>query len=227
MTEPQTIFLIGTKHIYQTQGKQGPEWCKPGEGPAFKDFLLKMGRRYRIKTLVEELNRQALKEHREELMKIKKEFEGYKTTGLGMKALEEERKIALDQMEETIKRWVKDKSIPQEVAKELPCKYLFCDPDSKQRDLLGIEDADRLDLDCFFEGITSDEAERRKNESWTKRESYWLEQLQKEVSESEYPVLLICGAKHVDTFSKLLEENDFNVTCICKDWEPSIPTENK
>ena len=104
--------------------------------------------------------------------------------------------IELKMCEEPLKWHEKDMSVLKRVAEEKPpIEHYFCDPDGKQCTDLRIE-----------------------RDNWTKREHYWLDRLQQKVPDSEYPVLFICGADHVDTFSKLLEENDFNVICICKDW---------
>ena len=201
----KTIVLVGTTHRYQTQG------CKPEDAQAFQRFLLQKCRQYGIKTVAEELNEEALEMTKNGLETTKQKWENKNPEG---RLLED-----LKWINKALERW-EGKSIAQKVAAELFLKEpLFCEPDSKQRELLGIEDSTSLDLACFFDHITPDEAERRKNESWTKRELSWLGCL-REVPESEWPVLFICGARHVESFSKLLDENGFDVRCIREDWEP-------
>ena len=204
------IYLIGTGHPYQTQG------CKPKDAEAFLCFLSQKCHQYSIKTVAEELNEQALEMTKKSLEETKERLESKNPKG---RALED-----LKWIKKALERW-EGKSVAQKVATELSLKEpLFCDPDSKQRELLGIEDTGILEIERQLNRISSDEAKRRTDESWSKRERYWLEQLQKKVAESDYPVLFICGARHVQIFSKLLEENDFNVSCICDDWEPSMTT---
>lgn len=207
----KAIYLIGTSHPYQTQG------CKPEDAEAFLCFLSQKCHQHSIKTVAEELNEQALEMTKKSLEETKTRLESTNPTG---RALED-----LKWIKKALERWA-GKSVAQEVAAELGLKeFLFCEPDSEQRKLLGIEDEKLIELEWYFERrISADEAKRRIRESRTKREHYWLKRLREKVPKSEYPVLFICGAEHVDTFSKLLEENDFNVTCIYKDWEPSIPT---
>ena len=214
MTEPRKIVLIGTAHPYQTQG------CKPEDAEAFLGFLSQKCHQYSIKTVAEELNEQALEMTKKSLEETKERLESKNSKGLALENLKWIKKV--------LERW-EGKSVAQKVAAELGLKeLLFCEPDSEQRKLLGIEDERLIELERDFERrISADEAKRRIRESRTKREHYWLKRLREKVPKSEYPVLFICGAEHVDTFSKLLEENDFNVTCICKDWKPSILTESK
>lgn len=173
----KTIVLIGTKHPYQTQG------CRLEDAQAFQCFVLQKGRQYGIKTVAEELNGQALQMTTEALEETKQRLESKNPEG---RLLED-----LKWIKKALERW-EGKSIPQKVAAELSLKHLFCDPDGKQRALLGIRDASALEIDCFFDRITFEEAEGRKRESCTKRELPWLERLQ-EVPKSEWPVLLFVG----------------------------------
>ena len=216
MTEPQTIILIGTSHSYQTQA------CKTEDAQAFQWFLLQKCRQSGIKRLAEELNKEALQKDRNALeeTKIRLVKESKNPEG----PIRED----LKWIKKALERW-EGKSVAQKVAAELGLKEpLFCDPDSEQRKLLGIEDEKLIELEWDFERrISADEAKRRIRESRTKREHYWLKQLQKNVSESECPVLFICGAEHVNTFSKLLRESGFNVKCICDDWKSLIPAESE
>ena len=207
MTDPPKIILVGTAHPYQTQA------CKTEDAQAFQWFVLQKCRQSGIKRLAEELNEEALQKDRNALEETKIRLESNNTEGPIREALK--------WIKKALERW-EGKSVAQKVAAQLGLKEpLFCDPDSEQRKLLGIEDEGEIELKRDYDrSISDDEAQQRIRVSRTKRELCWLEQLQKKVSESEYPVLFICGAKHVDTFSKLLEENDFNVICICKDWEP-------
>ena len=239
MTKPRQIVLIGTAHKYQKLSL----CCLLKHAQAFQRFLLEKCPQYGIKTVAEEMNEQALEETREEWERYKKvlertdwpkeKLERYK------QALEKDRED-WDQHKKRLesKEWIKEElmrcgealewhkermSIPQRVAKELSLKPLPCDPNRGQRTKLGIFHENDLRIQPFLNSsppMSEDEIQRQILEGHRKRERYWLEQLQQEVSESEYPVLFICGAKHVDTFSKLLEEHDFNVICICKDWEP-------
>ncbi len=223
MTEPRKIVLIGTDHKYQ-------KLCPPFQlehAQDFQRYLLEVCPQYGIKTVAEEMNEQSLEKAKKSWEKFKKDLEGKNNCNRLRAEIwarkEEELKGCLDAL-----KWHKQgRSIPQRVADKLSLKFHFCDPDTDERKRCEIEDIGVLERMRDDNDIPSDEAERRINVSWTKRERYWLEQLQKNVSESKYPVLFICGAKHVNTFSKLLRESGFNVKCICDDWESSIPKESE
>jgi hypothetical protein len=55
-----------------------------------------------------------------------------------------------------------------------------------------------------------------------KRERYWLERLQSFV---EFPVLFILGARHFESFTRLLTQSGFQVFEVVRDWKPSSPSE--
>lgn len=128
------------------------------------------------------------------------------------------RTVAEEMSEQALEEAHRNNSIPQQAAKALSLKHLFCDPDGERRALLGIEYETAI-VEVFFDRVSCDEAKRRKCESRTKRELYWLERLQT-VPESEWPVLFICGADHVKSFKGILEDNGFSVETIADDWSP-------
>ena len=233
MTKPRKIVLIGTDHNYQKLGPpfqlEDPENIRLGHAQDFQRYLFEVCPQYGIKTVAEEMNKQALDEAKEKWKTRKKALER-KNPRVWLPDDLEGNKAKLKRCEEALEWHEKGMSIPQRVAKELSLKPLPCDPNRGQRTKLGIFNENDLRIQPFLNSnppMPEDEIHRQVLEGHRKRERYWLEQLQQEVSESEYPVLFICGAEHVDTFSKLLEENDFNVICICDDWESSIPTESK
>lgn len=220
MTELRKIVLIGTSHIYQ-------EWrirCQSEDAQAFQHLLMKECRQYDIRTVAEESNEQSLKKTQDLWEERKQCLKERKASGEHSEYLENK----LKECEEALTWHKKGMSIPQRVAEELTLKHLFCEPDNEQRVSRKIKDEMAIEIERDFERcISAKEADRQIRESRTKRENYWLKRLREKVPESEYPVLFICGAKHVNTFSKLLRESGFNVMCICEYWESSIPTESK
>jgi hypothetical protein len=64
-------------------------------------------------------------------------------------------------------------------------EHRFCDPDTKEREALGIEESD-----------------------WDNREQVWLSRI---ADCKHRRVLFVCGDDHYDTFAQLLETNGFNV----------------
>jgi len=47
------------------------------------------------------------------------------------------------------------------------------------------------------------------------REKLWLERL---LAFNSWPLLFICGAKHVQGFRRLLEQNGIEVVIFAQDW---------
>ena len=190
----------------------------------FQSFLSEVRHQNDIKTVAEELNQEALEKAKKHWEGFKKRIDGYNKIGSGMQEFEEQRKRALKQIEKSLKWHKKDMSVLQRVAEEKPSiKHLFCDPDWEERKERKIRCVRHLRKKMDDSSTATDEKKiikRQIRKEDRKRELYWLERLRLKVPESEWPVLFICGADHVKTFSRILKENDFNVTCICKDWEP-------
>lgn len=91
-------------------------------------------------------------------------------------------------------------SLPKKLATELRISHLFCDPDERERLLLGIP-------------VTDCPATR------SQRESEWLNRLQS----ASFPVLFICGAEHVDSFFEKCEVQGIVTKVIERDWAPIQP----
>jgi hypothetical protein len=89
-------------------------------------------------------------------------------------------------------------SLCKEVAKELGITHIFCDPSKAEREALNIPEID----DCPI--------------TWSPRENEWLNRL----NGARFPILFVCGANHVDSFSKKCDDKGFAVTVIERDWEP-------
>ena len=209
----KTIVLIGTNHIYQARSPR----CRPEDAQAFQRFLSEECRQHGIQTVAEEMNPQGLEMSKTAWEVNKKDWESENPDAWPDVDIES----ILKNCEEALEWHKEGMSIPQRVAKELSLKPLFCDPDGEQRASLEIEYESAIELERDFEHrISAEKADRRIRESRIKREQYWLKRLQEKVPESEYPVLFICGATHVESFSKLLEDNDFDVRCIRDNWEP-------
>jgi hypothetical protein len=82
-------------------------------------------------------------------------------------------------------------SLPSQIAKELGLVHRYCDPDNPTRQ---------------EKGISGNLA----------REAYWRDQI---LSLGLFPVLFVCGANHVESFSAILCESMVSVEIIDRDWE--------
>ena len=230
----KTIEIIGTAHKYQKLSL----CCLLEHAQAFQRFLLEKCPQYGIKTVAEEMNEQALEETREKWESHKKvlertdwpkeKLERYK------QALEKDRedwdehkkrlegkewiKEELMRCEEALE-WHKERmSIPQRVAQELSLKHRLCDPNMEERGERGIFQEGYLR--ATNPSMPEEEIERQFFNGERRREQYWLDRLLTE-PKVEWPVLFICGANHVDSFSKILNERGFTVKQIEVDWEPT------
>jgi len=71
-------------------------------------------------------------------------------------------------------------------------EHRFCDPDTKEREALGIEVDPKKETES----------------DWRKREQVWLSRI---ADCKGRRVLFVCGDNHYDAFAQLLESNGFNV----------------
>ena len=76
--------------------------------------------------------------------------------------------------------------------------------------------AKELSLHHKYCELAKEERKRRSIETKEDRENYWLGVL---ASAQEFPVLVICGATHVETFSRLLAESRYEPYVVAKDYE--------
>ena len=101
-----------------------------------------------------------------------------------------------------------------EVAKSLSIKHRLVDPDSEQRESLGIIDEEVIGLNIT--GKKSDEEiSKSKSAARTARECYWLREI---VDLNSWPTLMICGANHVQSFSEILHQQNISVKIAERDW---------
>ena len=212
----KTIYLIGTCHEYQTESP----CCQPAHALAFKSFLLKACRQHGINTVAEELSEEALKLNENAWKEIKEDWERKASDPSFPADLEEK---DLKKYEQALE-WLKERmSIPQrietELAKERPIKHILCDPDKEDRAKLGISTNGYIKN--VMSGCPQDLIDSRIRREDSIREKFWLSRLDS-LGESEWPVLFICGANHVEPFSKLLEENHLNVNLRNRYWKPSM-----
>ena len=128
--------------------------------------------------------------------------------------------IAEEMSEEALSDWDCTSSIPKKLASKLKIHHRYCDPNTEERKELNILAENQIRLQATFPTISLSESEiqARIADSYAKREQYWLEQL---CDLDIWPVLFVCGANHVKTFSGLSDSKDINVHVAAEDWEPN------
>jgi hypothetical protein len=111
-----------------------------------------------------------------------------------------------------------EKSICEMVADELGLKYCMCDPDRTVRQTLGIRQENDIRLEGFHRNWKPKTIQKKISEEYRKREEIWLIHVQ---SFCSYPVLFVCGANHVRSFSSLLESKSLRSEVLAVDWAPN------
>ena len=97
--------------------------------------------------------------------------------------------LAEEFSEEAKTRWRVSESVLERLAKTKGIEHRFCDPDTKEREALGIEDPDS-------------------KHGRAQREQVWLSRI---ADCKLRRVLFVCGDEHYADFAQLLESNGFNV----------------
>jgi hypothetical protein len=113
--------------------------------------------------------------------------------------------------EEAIKRWKAQDSVLRRLARELQKTHVFCDPDSKTRNSLGIP-SDKQLSDMHPRDEDYKQAQRH---FFPIRERYWLQQLK---SQKFKKCLFVLGADHVQSFSDILANNGFSPNVVIFKW---------
>jgi hypothetical protein len=106
-------------------------------------------------------------------------------------------------------------SIPMKVASALKLAHRLCDPNRAQRRDLGIRQENDIRVSAFPATLPESEVALRVAESHAKRERHWLDQLR---DLNTWPVLFVCGADHVASFSQLLKQQGMAVQVAAEDW---------
>ncbi|EKO3425079.1 hypothetical protein KW460_05150 [Vibrio fluvialis] len=106
-------------------------------------------------------------------------------------------------------------SVLQRVAIEMGLSYLNIEPNAEERADLGIySNLSMIEYEIFmeFDDHESPEAlketECRKQAGYRLREQEWFNRIK---VLNVYPLLVVCGANHVDPFKALLQEKDYIV----------------
>jgi hypothetical protein len=111
-----------------------------------------------------------------------------------------------------------EKSTCEMLANELGLKHCLCDPDKAARQALGIRQENDIRLEGFRKNWKLKIIQKRILEEHRKREEIWLGQVE---AFQNYPVLFVCGANHIKSFSSLLRSKGLCSKVLSKDWAPN------
>jgi hypothetical protein len=110
-------------------------------------------------------------------------------------------------------------SVVKNVAIDEKVEHLFCDPESEERDRLGIRSEKDIIRELSGGSVLRPEHEESFQEqiekSWAIRERVWLDRLLKTGKSS---ILFVCGTKHQSRFKKLLEENQVDCSVVIANY---------
>lgn len=127
----------------------------------------------------------------------------------------EARAIAEETNAEALQMAEVTQTIGAAIAAELGLPSLYIEPNTPERETLGISGEQGVKLRAFF-GSWSDERTTKENAlDFARREAVWLERLQ---AADLWPYLVICGAQHVQSFSRVLQQAGKTVGVHARDW---------
>lgn len=109
-------------------------------------------------------------------------------------------------------------SVPQLMAISLGLPHVYCEPDRHERVALGIEQENTIRVFAHLNRKSEEDVQVALMEQFLKRESVWRERIEKL---DIWPVLFICGANHVSSFSSLIEQSGVSCEVIHSDWQTS------
>lgn len=130
----------------------------------------------------------------------------------------------------TLGVWSVTESVGQVVARNLDLVHLFCDPDFREREQLGIPSLKQLLEDRGLEkdeqgeyamwSLEVNEAIKQDERSFRPiREKAWLGKVERAPLPDGSLCVFLMGTDHVDSFSQLLSAHGLSNTVLNKRWE--------
>jgi len=117
-------------------------------------------------------------------------------------------------------------SIPKIFSRGYGLKHKYCDPEREEQERIGIKRSGFYSQAKKFseilqseeiKNLTQEEADELEWKEDLKREPSWLCNI---LELNSWPLLFICGPKHVESFSGLLIASTFDVKIINSNWDP-------
>lgn len=106
-------------------------------------------------------------------------------------------------------------SVARLAARDINIRHLFCDPDMEERRLLGIKTKNELAQELGYSNPwpleQNKELEKIVRGFWPLREKFWLARI---LEKKFKRAIFIFGDYHIESFSKLLGENEISCEVI-------------
>jgi len=103
-------------------------------------------------------------------------------------------------------------SVPKEIAIKLKICHKYCSPSDDEAKRLGWQPTL-----CQRRGESIAEFDIRDWENDKIREKGWIQNI---IALNKWPLLFICGSKHINSFSELIENSSIRVQVLHDNWEP-------
>ena len=124
--------------------------------------------------------------------------------------------VAEELNEQALAEVDKQVSVPYEVASSLGLPHCYCEPNCDERASLRIREENAVIAFGQIGGKSSEEINRLVLVEWRKREEIWLERIP---ALQAWPVLFVCGALHIPTFTDLVRSRGIPCELIAENWE--------
>jgi hypothetical protein len=124
--------------------------------------------------------------------------------------------IAEELNEEGLREAGKPVSVLQSLANDLDLPHLFCEPDRSERDVLGAAEETLIRMQALMNVQSEEVVQAQLEEQFRIRETVWLQRLE---GLSVWPVLFVCGANHVRSFSARLAAPGVSVKVVHPNWQ--------
>jgi hypothetical protein len=101
---------------------------------------------------------------------------------------------------------------------EIGLRHCLCDPDKATRQALGIRSSEEIVLEGTLKNWKPKTIKKILWEEARKREPVWACRMEEC---HNHPVLFVCGANHVKSFSYLLRSKGLHLKIMSRDWAPN------
>lgn len=108
-------------------------------------------------------------------------------------------------------------SVAQGIAGELGIAHDLADPSPEDREQLGIQQRNEIELAGFFADRDPEEIEAQVRRSYDIRENFWISRL---LASDLFPAVFVCGASHVHTLRDKLLTLGHDVLVLADNWVP-------
>ena len=126
--------------------------------------------------------------------------------------------IAEEMNQDALNEFSASESTIKIIADKLKLPHAYCDPDKDQRTKLGIICPKRREYQKLFNNWPENKSLEYSRTDCKKREGFWLKCLKVKF---RGPMLFVCGIDHLNTFPKILIEQNFKTIVLDKKWIPN------